>query len=154
KFKKIDKLDETSQIDIEVYTNPGKPNIIREINDALGGGSGFGSVDPDTGVSLSAAGGGATAGNVNTARLAESSLTDGLNSARLFTAYFGPLPQKNVAITQQSDFSFGQSWPSLIFLPYISFLDGTQRRRLGMTRAKDFVDQVGFHEFAHQWWGH
>ena len=34
KFKKIDKLDETSRIDVEVYTNPGKPNIIREINSA------------------------------------------------------------------------------------------------------------------------
>jgi aminopeptidase N len=50
--------------------------------------------------------------------------------------------------------AFGQSWPSLIFLPFISFLDGTQRQRLGLARAKDFVDQVGYHEFAHQWWGH
>jgi hypothetical protein len=131
KFKRIDKVDETSRIDVEVYTNPGKPDIIREINDAGGG-----------------------LGNVNTARLAEDALADGLNSARLFTAYFGPLPQTSVAITQQSDFSFGQSWPSLIFLPYIAFLDGTQRQRLGLVGAKDFVDQVGYHEFAHQWWGH
>jgi hypothetical protein len=93
-------------------------------------------------------------GKVNTERLAETALADGLNSARLFTAYFGKLPQGHVAITQQSDFGFGQSWPSLIFMPYISFLDGTQRQRLGMVQAKDFVDQVGYHEFAHQWWGH
>jgi aminopeptidase N len=59
-----------------------------------------------------------------------------------------------VAITQQSQFLFGQSWPSLIFMPYISFLDGTQRQRLGLAAAKDFVDQVGFHELSHQWWGH
>jgi hypothetical protein len=152
KFKKIDKVDETSKIDIEVYTNPGKPNIIREINAAMSGGQDLGRVDPDTGVALSS--GGPSLGNVNTTKLAEASLSDGLNSARLFTAYFGPLPQPNVAITQQSDFAFGQSWPSLIFLPYIAFLDGTQRQRLGLVRAKDFVDQVGFHEFAHQWWGH
>ncbi len=131
KFKKIDKVDPTSGIDIEVYTNPGKPNIIREINEAGGG-----------------------LGNVNTAHLAEDCLADGLNSARLFTTYFGPLPQGSVAITQQSDFSFGQSWPSLIFLPYLAFLDGTQRQRLGLVGAKDFVDQVGYHEFAHQWFGH
>ncbi len=128
KFKKIDKVDETSRIDVEVYTNPGKPNIIRELQGVLG--------------------------NVNTAHLAEDCLADGLNSARLFTTYFGPLPQTSVAITQQSDFSFGQSWPSLIFLPYLAFLDGTQRQRLGMVGAKDFVDQVGYHEFAHQWFGH
>lgn len=155
KFKKLAKQDETSRLDVEVYTNPGTPNIVREINAAMsGGGLGFdGEVDPETGVNV---GGmlGESLGNVNTARLAESALADGLNSARLFTVWFGPLQQKHVAITQQSDMAFGQSWPSLIFMPYISFLDGTQRQRLGLSRAKDFVDQVGYHEFAHQWWGH
>ncbi len=145
KFKKLDKLDETSKIDVEVYTNPGTPNIVREINASIGNEPLGEIVEIDSGPGI---------GRVNTGRLAEASLADGLNSARLFTTYFGPLPQKNVAITQQSDFAFGQSWPSLIFLPYISFLDGTQRQRLGLVRAKDFVDQVGYHEFAHQWWGH
>lgn len=152
-FKKIAKVDETSKIDVEVYTNPGKPNIIREINEALGVSAGLDDIDPETGVALSQ-GGGPSLGNVNTAKLADATLADGLNSARLFTAYFGPLPQASVAITQQSDPSFGQSWPSLIFMPYISFLNGTQRQVLGLARAKDFVDQVGYHEFAHQWWGH
>ena len=61
-----------------------------------------------------------------------------------------------MAIPQQSQFDFGQSWPSLIFMPYISFLDGTQRQRLGLSvsSTNDYVDEVGFHEFAHQWWGH
>ena len=140
KFKKLAQQDETSQLDIEIYTNPGTPNIIREINAAMSSGDGV--LD------------GPSLGNVNTARLAESALADGLNSARLFTVWFGPLQQEHVAITQQSDMAFGQSWPSLIFMPYISFLDGTQRQRLGLVRAKDFVDQVGYHEFAHQWWGH
>lgn len=140
KFKKLAQQDETSQLDVEVYTNPGTPDIIREINSMMSSGDGV--LD------------GPSLGNVNTARLAESALADGLNSARLFTVWFGPLQQKHVAITQQSDIAFGQSWPSLIFMPYISFLDGTQRQRLGLVRAKDFVDQVGYHEFAHQWWGH
>jgi hypothetical protein len=151
KFKKLAKQDETSQLDVEVYTNPGTPNIIREINAAMsGGGLGVGAVYDEGANVLD----GPSLGNVNTARLAESALADGLNSARLFTVWFGPLQQKHVAITQQSDIAFGQSWPSLIFMPYISFLDGTQRQRLGFVRAKDFVDQVGYHEFAHQWWGH
>src|SRR5436309_152791 len=67
---------------------------------------------------------------------------------------FGALPQTHVAITQQAQWSFGQSWPSLIFLPYMSFLTSTQRAALGLFRATDFINQVGFHEFAHQWWGH
>jgi hypothetical protein len=157
KFKKTAKQDEHSKIDVEVYTNPGTPNIIREINAAMrgdglgvqGGGGDFNTEGYYTSGAL-----GESLGNINTERLAEASLADGLNSARLFTAYFGPLPQTHVAITQQSDQFFGQSWPSLIFMPYISFLDGTQRQRLGLAQAKDFVDQVGYHEFAHQWWGH
>jgi aminopeptidase N len=112
--------------------------VVREINSSLGGDSG----------------GGAGIGRVNTERLAENAMADGLNSARLFTTWFGPLPETTVAITQQSDWFFGQSWPSLIFLPYLAFLDGTQRQRLGLNGAKDFVNQVGYHEFAHQWWGH
>jgi Peptidase family M1 domain len=132
KFKKLEKQDEDSKLQIAVFTNPGTPDIVREIN-SMGG--------PDL-------------GSVNTNRLAEGAMADGINSARLFSTYFGPLPQTQVAITQQSNFFFGQSWPSLIFLPYIAFLDGTQRQRLGLTGAKDFVDQVGYHEFAHQWWGH
>ncbi|MDP9120591.1 MAG: hypothetical protein M3O15_04360 [Acidobacteriota bacterium] len=135
KFKKIEKHDEPSGIDVAVYTNPGTPDILREIDEYTRESS-------------------SSIGRVNTARLAESALADGINSARLYTTYYGPLPDPHVAITQQSQWGFGQSWPSLIFLPYLAFLDGTQRQRLGLTFANDFVNQVGFHEFAHQWWGH
>ena len=78
-----------------------------------------------------------------------------MNSARVFTAYFGPLAEKHVAITQQAQWSFGQSWPSLVFLPYLAALDGTQRRELGYgVGTAEFLDLVGPHELAHQWWGH
>ena len=155
KFKKVEQQDETSKLQVQVFTNPGTPDIVREINSVLGGGGGGGAIgfDPETGQTFGGTGR-AGIGKVNTARLAEGAMADGLNSARLYTAYFGPLPQAQVAITQQSDWFFGQSWPSLIFLPYLAFLDGTQRQRLGLVQAKDFVDQVGYHEFAHQWWGH
>lgn len=152
KFKKLEQLDATSNVQVQVFTNPGTPDIVREINSLLGGDGGAVSFDPEAGAFSGTGSGGL--GNVNTSRLAEATMADGLNAARLFATYFGPLPQKHVAITQQSDWFFGQSWPSLIFMPYISFLDGTQRQRLGMARANDFIDQVGYHEFAHQWWGH
>lgn len=93
-------------------------------------------------------------GRVSGSRLADSAAVDGLNSARVFNAYFGPLPQSNVAITQQVNWFFGQSWPSLIFLPYTAFMTGTQRQAIGLYGLKDFINQIGFHEFAHQWWGH
>lgn len=157
KFKKLEKRDEVSSLQIEVYTNPGTPDILREIDRYLSYGPGpdsLDAIDPETGEPISIGTGGGGIGKVSTGRLAEASLADGLNSARIFATYFGPLPQKHVAITQQSEWFYGQSWPSLIFLPYLSFLDGTQRQRLGLQRANDFVNNVSYHEFAHQWWGH
>ncbi|HXU46069.1 MAG TPA: M1 family aminopeptidase, partial [Thermoanaerobaculia bacterium] len=150
KFRKREKTDEISGLGVEVWTNPGTPDVVREIN-AIFTGDAADTLSEGL-VSGPTIGGGL--GKVNTERLAESALTDGLNSARLFTTYFGPLPVSRVAITQQSQWSFGQSWPALIYLPYLAFLDGTQRQRIGLAQAKDFVDEVGFHEFAHQWWGH
>ncbi len=152
KFKKHAKKDEVSGIEVEVWTNPGTPDIVREINQFL-------SSAGVEGVESSAWGDGSgqlapTLGKVNTDRLAESALADGINSARLYTTYFGPIPSTRVAITQQSQWTFGQSWPALIYMPFISFLDGTQRQRVGLAGAKDFVEAVGYHEFAHQWWGH
>lgn len=142
RFKKLEREDEVSKVKVAVYTNPGTPDIIREINDILEAGGG-----DEQGMRMSL-------GNVDTGRLAESALVDGMNAARVFTAYFGPLPQSQVAITQQSQWSFGQSWPSLIFMPYLAFLTGTQREMLGISGASLLVEQVGYHEFAHQWWGH
>jgi hypothetical protein len=154
KFKKLERRDDGTGVDLAVYTNPGTPDIIRTINAILeSSGRRQMAVEGVDSTYLDYAPQ-ATLGNVNTARLAEASLADGINSCRVFSTYFGPLAEKHVAITQQSQFLFGQSWPSLIFMPYISFLDGTQRQRLGLVAAKDFVDQVGFHEFSHQWWGH
>jgi hypothetical protein len=153
KFKKVEQQDPTSKLQIAVFTNPGTPDVVREINSILDGGNGALGFNSETG-QISGGIGSPSLGKVNTTRLAEGAMADGLNSARLFTAWFGPLPETTVAITQQSNWFFGQSWPSLIFLPYLAFLDGTQRQRLGLNRAKDFVDQVGYHEFAHQWWGH
>jgi hypothetical protein len=148
-FKKLARRDDSTGVDVEVYTNPGTPDILRMINAALENSVALGP-DGEYYGSLPQA----TLGHVNTSRLAEAAMADGVNASRVFTTYFGPLADKHVAITQQSQFTFGQSWPSLIFMPYISFLDGTQRQRLGLAAAKDFVDLVGFHEFAHQWWGH
>ncbi|HEX4962909.1 MAG TPA: M1 family aminopeptidase [Thermoanaerobaculia bacterium] len=124
KFNRLERKDDVSGIQVEVFTGDDHPDLGPEV------------------------------GLVSASRLADSAAVDGLNSARIFTTYFGPLPQTHVAITQQAQWSFGQSWPSLIFLPYMAFLTSTQRAALSLTSATDFINQVGFHEFAHQWWGH
>ncbi|MBV8519447.1 MAG: hypothetical protein JO197_18795 [Acidobacteria bacterium] len=144
KFKKLEQTDKDSGMTVAVFTNPGTPDILREINAALAAAN-----DVDGIMST-----GPTHLKVDTASLAQSALVDGMNTARTGNALFGPLAVKKVAITQQSEWAFGQSWPSLIYLPYLAFISGTARNTLGINSAKDFVDVVGPHEFAHQWWGH
>jgi len=141
RFKKLSSADKDSGMTVDVYTNPGTPAIIDEINRLMQGPIGSGA---SLGPSI----------RVDTTRLAQSAMADGVNTARTGNVYFGPLAETRVSITQQSQWFFGQSWPSLIYLPYTAFLDSTTRMNLGLMGMKSFVDAVGPHEFAHQWWGH
>jgi hypothetical protein len=76
---------------------------------------------------------------------------------QMCTYFFGRAPYDNVAITEQPNFSFGQSWPSLVYLPISAYIDSTQRWMLfGHIDNKftGFVQEVTPHEVAHQWFGH
>ena len=100
--------------------------------------------------------------NPRRADKAEDTLADAMNASRVATLYFGPTSYAQMNVTQQREFNFGQSWPSLIFLPeaaltgqtervnnFDQFLDPRQALRMW-----EFADTVGWHEMAHQWWGH
>jgi hypothetical protein len=158
RFRRVEKDDPDSGVKIEVYTNPGTPDVVREINAALQSRSSqSGGSAPPARPEVENYWGtpaGLQGLQLDTAAFADGAMADGLNAARVGTAYFGPLQERHVAITQQAEWFFGQSWPSLVFLPYLSVLDGTQRQELGLGGATDFVDLVGPHELAHQWWGH
>ncbi|SPE24194.1 Aminopeptidase N-like protein [Candidatus Sulfotelmatobacter sp. SbA7] len=96
-----------------------------------------------------------TLGNMNTTLMQKKALADGEISMELYTDYFGPIPFKRLAMTQQTACNFGQSWPTLVWLPICAFFDSTVRHQLGL----DFGDRgywktVAPHEVAHQWWGH
>ena len=138
RFRRLERADPESGLTVEVYTNPGEPDFVRQINFALEN-------RPDAGLHHISA----SADN-----LANSALADGINTARVGSKYFGKLPEGVVSITQQTQAFFGQSWPSLIYLPYIAAFDATIRHELGLQNTGEFVDLVGPHEFAHQWWGH
>jgi hypothetical protein len=76
---------------------------------------------------------------------------------QLCTFYFGKGPYENVYITEQPNFSFGQSWPNLVYLPISAYIDSTQRWMMfGRIDSKfsGFVQEVTPHEVAHQWFGH
>jgi hypothetical protein len=161
RFKKVERMDADAGVKLQVFTNPGTPNVITEINqflqavsgDTLGGGAIPDAVADDVPVQVPSYVGPRHI-QVTTQSLAESALVDASNMARVGKAYFGSLPVTRVAITQQAQWFFGQSWPALIYLPYLAFIDGTTRAQLGLASTNSFVDIVGPHEFAHQWWGH
>jgi hypothetical protein len=90
-------------------------------------------------------------------RLTDSALVEAQNAMRVFTAWFGKSAYSRIAITQQPEFFFGQSWPTLVYLPVSAFLDSTQRWQLMghiSSGLNAFVDEVTAHEVSHQWWGH
>jgi hypothetical protein len=138
RFEKLEKVDPDSGFGISVYTNRGTPDFIQELNLALQNhrGAGLSHIPVDKG------------------GFADSAMVDGINMARVGSVFYGPLPEKRVAITQQTQPFFGQSWPALVYMPFIGALDGTVRQELGLAGAASFVDEVGPHEMAHQWWGH
>lgn len=129
-FKKKDVEDAEAKYRIEGYATSGLPDNLRGL-ESIGG--------------------------MSPARLTETAIVEAQNSIRIFNHWFGPAPYGRIAITQQPQLNFGQSWPTLVYLPIIAFLDSTQRWRMfggiqnGLTA---FVQEVTPHEVAHQWWGH
>jgi hypothetical protein len=95
------------------------------------------------------------------AKFAKDTLADAMNTARVGTAFFGKPPYSPVSVTQQAEWFFGQSWPSLIYLPPLALTSSTERVMMfedappdALYSINEFAKMVGWHEFAHQWWGH
>lgn len=95
-------------------------------------------------------------GSLNTSARAKGVLDEALNSVRLYDTYFGKLPHKRIAMTEQPAGNFGQAWATLVYMPYIAFFDRVHRKELiGLSGGNNaFWTEVGPHEVAHQWWGH
>ena len=95
--------------------------------------------------------------NASPARLNEKVMGEAQNAMRVFDRWFGKSEFNRIAITQQPQMNFGQSWPTLVYLPLFAYFDSTQRWQMmnGIsTGLTEFVDEVTAHEVSHQWWGH
>jgi hypothetical protein len=128
-FKKKEISDSTIKYQIEGYATSELPGYMRSL-DNIGG--------------------------MTPTRMTEKAIVEAQNSMRIFTEWFGAAPYGRIAITQQPDFDFGQSWPTLVYLPISAFFDSTQRWMMMGVNARfaEFIQEVTPHEVAHQWWGH
>mgnify|MGYP001464084934 CR=1 FL=1 len=92
--------------------------------------------------------------NLNTVSLAPKVLQEVSNALRVMDAYFGPYPYSKLAVSN-IPYSYGQGWPSLLYLTSLSFLDPTQLHGLGvgLQGQREFSDTFRAHETSHQWWG-
>lgn len=91
-------------------------------------------------------------------KMAGDTMADAMNASRVGTAMFGKAPYSPMSVTQQSEWTFGQSWPSLIYLPSLALITSTERVAMfegpEVFQINEFAKTVGWHEVAHQWWGH
>ncbi len=131
-YKKIDYQDTITHYEIAGYYLPELPDNLRRFqNSALGG--------------------------MAPGAMTKYALDQARAQMQICTLYFGKGPYDNIYITEQPNFSFGQSWPNLVYLPISAYIDSTQRWMLfGQINSKftGFVQEVTPHEVAHQWFGH
>jgi hypothetical protein len=129
-FKKKSVYDETTHYQIEAYATSEVPDVMRRLGRNM-------SLSPSA--------------------MAQSAMVDAQNAIRCYQAWFGDAPYGRIAITQQPAFNYGQSWPTLVYLPISAFFDSTQRWMMmggSAFRFAEFIQEVTPHEVAHQWWGH
>jgi len=133
-FKKKELVDEVTKYQIEGYATSDVPAFLKQFDNGMISGA---SITPTS--------------------MMNNAMTEAQNSMRVFTHYFGELPYGRIAITQQPQPFFGQSWPTLVYLPITAFMDSTTRWMLlqrNAFRFNEFIQEVTPHEVSHQWWGH
>ncbi len=149
RFKKKEVFDKDTGYNIEFYANEELPDDLKQLQATI---KQTESANPERGRRVT----GMTLEAISTTQMANTAIGDAENATRLYNAYFGKLPYTRMAMSQQPAPNFGQAWPTLIFMPYVAFLDTTQRKQLiGQRGANDnFWRYVEPHEISHQWWGH
>ena len=150
----VDKSKSDAGLTVTAYTGKEIPDELKEVQTTID--MAELATGPDGNRNLAGQLGIAT-GGFSTRTMAGYAAGVSYQALKLYEYYFGKLPFKNVSVTEQPVRGYGQSWPTLIFLPYDSLLDSTTRHGLRLQESADaleFYQIVAVHEMAHQWWGH
>jgi Peptidase family M1 domain len=93
-------------------------------------------------------------GTLSTTSMLKVATSEGDAAVQIYTDFFGPLPYDHVSLMQQTACNYGQSWPTLVYLPVCYFWDSTVQHQLGLLdHDPSYWKVVTAHEVAHQWWG-
>jgi aminopeptidase N len=91
---------------------------------------------------------------MSTTGMLKRATSEGQAAVQIYTDWFGPLPYDHVSLTEQTACNYGQSWPTLVYLPICYFWDATIQHQLGLLDGDPtYWKVVTAHEVAHQWWG-
>ncbi|HEX5887743.1 MAG TPA: carboxypeptidase regulatory-like domain-containing protein [Pyrinomonadaceae bacterium] len=144
RFKRKEVADKDSGYNVEFYANVEVPDELKAIQRNI-------EQAESQGVRSMT-----TLSSISTTAMADPAIADAQNSMRIYNIFFGKLPYTRIAMTQQPAAGFGQAWPTLVFMPYLAYIDTTQRSQLLGTQGgtDTFWRYVAPHEVAHQWWGH
>ena len=150
----VDKSRSDPNLTVTVYGGREIPDELKAVSNAMdmadmqSRGQGGVNIEAQTGI---------LRGGFNTTAMVGYAADQSYQAFKLYQSYFGPLPFKTISVTEQPVGFFGQSWPTLIFLPYLALLDATTLHSLRLrdtAEGREFFDIVGVHEMSHQWWGH
>jgi hypothetical protein len=150
----VEKKQADADLTVAAYGGKQIPDELQGLSNAIdmaelaGGAGGTRDLDGQLGI---------TRGGFSTAANTQHAADVSFQALKLYEYYFGKLPFQTVAVTEQPIRGYGQSWPTLIFLPYDSLLDETTRHQLhlqDMAGQAEFYNIVAVHEMSHQWWGH
>lgn len=138
-YKEFDTKVGPAQVQVLANTNPDDflSSIQQDLQSTLPG------ANPNFGPAV---------GTLNPSATIKTMGTEISNSLRVFDNYFGAYPYTKLSVTN-IPYSYGQGWPTLLYISALSFLDSTQRHVLGIQDQLRISDFFRAHETSHQWWG-
>ena len=140
--------EKVGEVEVQVYANKEPDDLLKSIQSRF--------ENPLRDLAAGPEGshmGTAAIGQLTPAALAKTIGTETSNTLKVFQSYFGPYPYKQLAVTNIIG-TYGQGWPGLLYLSWLTFLDSTQRNELGIKNQVQLTDFFRGHESSHQWWGH